>query len=319
MAQYCSTCGMEMTYYHQNQSWYCQQCQKYAGPVIQGAIPQPMYYTQPPPPMPNENLARSRIYGAMRMRDTTDKIIPTSWAFALLAFQIIMPVLIILMVYLLLIEIDIDLSNTGLITIVLIMFIASVAMVIIQAVLIYKLVGRRDEHFRRDGMIRQGMMEYLDAMSIKEQKDINVERWTMNTMHFSAMEHPRSPGLWAMMVGLTVIIPIIGIFALFYSLNFLTKDVHEHDKHQRDFNGQFQMAMFKLGKVNTISYDWQPLPRRDSGVYILVSILTLSFFLPYWWYVNIVDMNTHMRNQWNFESQLIRMIKERPDEVPAQS
>ena len=51
------------------------------------------------------------------------------------------------------------------------------------------------------------------------------------------------------------------------------------------------------------------MPKRDPAAYVLVSVLTIGFFLPYWWYVNIVDMNSHMRNQWDFESQIIHMTK----------
>ena len=74
-----------------------------------------------------------------------------------------------------------------------------------------------------------------------------------------------------------------------------------------------------MGKVDTISYDWVPMHKRDPAAYVLISVLTLSFFLPYWWYVNIVDMNSHMKNQWHFENQLVKMTKEeQPPKEPSQ-
>ena len=69
MKQYCSTCGMEMTYYHQNQSWYCHSCQKYAEPVQfqaqsqQVMHPQQQQAYQPHTPLVDEKLAKSKIYG----------------------------------------------------------------------------------------------------------------------------------------------------------------------------------------------------------------------------------------------------------------
>ena len=329
MTQYCPKCGMQMTFYQQNQSWYCHTCRSYAAAPVYASAPAPQYatpmYTAPqqmyyaaPPPMPNEHTARSKIYGAMRMRDTTDKIIPTSWAVAILLFQIIVPVLTMVMIYLLIIGVNLNLSASTSMLMILSIFLAVIAMVIVQAALVYKLVRRRDEHFHRDGLMRQGMIEYLDAMSIKEKKDINVERWTMNSMHYSVTEVDRGPGIWALLVGLVAIIPIMGIFAMLYCLYFLTRDTQLHDQHQRDFNSQFQLGMLKLGKINTVSYDWYPLPKRDSSVYIIMTIFTLGFTLPYWWYVNIVDMNTHFKHQWQFENLIIKMIKEEvPDEVPA--
>ena len=278
-------------------------------------------------PLVDEKLAKSKIYGGMRMRDSTDKIISTRWAFGILAFQLIVPILTVALLYLYFVGTNFNLSNIAQIAVIIVIFLAAIVMVIFQSALVYKLVGRRDEHFRRDAMMKQGMMEYLDAVSVKEMKDINVERWTMNTIFYSNPEASRGPGLWALLVGLVAIIPVIGIFAMLYCLYFLTRDVHDHDQRQRDFNYQFQLALYKMGKVNTISYDWIPMPKRDPAAYVLVSVLTIGFFLPYWWYVNIVDMNSHMKNQWHFEGQLIKMIEEpenpkpikeaqRPDEIP---
>ena len=331
MIQYCPNCGMQMTYYQQNQRWYCHTCRSYApAPVYASAaapqysapqhaapmyaVPQQTYYATPPP-LPDEQVAKSKVYGAMKMRDTTDKIVPTRWAIAILVLQIIVPII---TIYLLIGGINFNLSALASMLVILGIFLAVVAMVIVQSILIYKLVGRRDEHFRRDGFMRQGMIEYLDAMSIKKKKDINVERWTMNSMHYSVIETDRGAGIWALMVGLMSIIPIIGTLMLLYCLHFLTTDTQLHDRRQRDFNSQFQLAMLKLGKLNSISYDWYPLPKRDTSIYIIMTIFTLGFALPYWWYVNIVDMNTHFNNQWRFESQVIRMIEEEvPNEVHA--
>ena len=271
------------------------------------------YSTQPP--LPDAQVARSKVFGAMKMRDTTDKIVSTRWAIGILLMQVIVPII---TIYLLIGGMNFNFSATANMLVILGIFLAAIAMVIVQSILIYKLVKRRDEHLRRDGFMRQGMIEYVGAMSIKEKKDINVERWTMNSMHYSIIETDRGAGIWALMVGLISIIPILGTIVLMYCLHYLTVDAQLHDKRQRDFNYQFQMSMYKLGKINSISYDWYPLPKRDTAIYIILTIFTLGFALPYWWYVNIVDMNTHFNNQWKFESEIIQMIKEEvPDEVHA--
>jgi len=328
MKQYCPSCGMEMTFYYQNQRWYCHECQKYAEPIQQQVqsqyaqapqpptyqpLPQAAYgqgYLNPPAQVTDGRLARSKIMGALNMRKSTDQIISIRWAYGILALQLLVPILTFAMLYLVLVGTNINLSSTGQLILIIAVFLAAVAMVLVMAMLVHKLVNRRDGHFRRDALLKQGMMEYLDALSLRERRDINVERWTMNTMFHSDPEMERNPGLWALLVGLVVIIPIIGIFATLYCLHFLTKDVHEHDARQSHFNHQFQIGMMKLGKLDTVHYDMAPLPRRDTGAYLILSILTLGFFLPYWWYVNIVDMNTHMRNQWQFESNLMKMIGE---------
>lgn len=351
MAQYCPTCGTEMVFYHQNQSWYCHRCQRYAGiqqpvqqpgtyqghynayyqPAYQPAYtpqyyqtayaPQqyqqyPMQYPQPygtfypmPPAMPDQGAARSKIYAAMNMRESADKIISTSWAVGILALQVVIPVITLAMIYFL-VSSGSSLSGATAIIALVLTFAMAALTVAFQAVLIYKLVKRRDEHFRRDGLLRQGMIEYLDALSLAEGRDINVERWTMNSMHYSAGETDRSPMLWALLVGLGVMVPVLGIIVMLYSLHFLTRDVQAHHRRQRDFNHQFQMGMLKLGRINAINYDWQPLPNRDTASYVILVVLTLGFALPYWWYVNILDMNRHLQGQWNFEGRLMEMTRE---------
>lgn len=325
MAQYCPNCGAELVYYYQNQSWYCHRCQRYVG-----AYNQPNYQVQQPFVQPNQayypvpasvpdvGAAQSKIYGAMRMRDTTDQIIPISWAIIMVFLQILVPIVTVVMLYFWLVNGTLNLSLGSSMAVVVAVFLADIAMVIFQSVLIYRLVKRRDGHFRRDRQLRQGMMEFLDALAIERRKNIDVERWTMNSMHYSVADADRGPMLWALLAGLMTIIPVIGLIALLYCLYFLTGDVQTHDRRQRDFNYQFQLGMLKMGKINAISYDWQPLPRRDTAAYVLLVIFTLGFALPYWWYVNIRDMNTHLQNQWNFESQLITMTKQEvKDEIPA--
>jgi len=357
MAQYCPNCGTEMVYYYQNQSWYCHRCQRYANTYQQqyNYYQQPYYPVQQPYPyaqpytqpyaqpysqpaaqpyvqpaaqpaayyptaaaLPDRDAARSKIYGAMKMRDTTDRIIPISWAVVMVFLQILVPLITVIMLYFWLVNGTINFSMPSSIAVVVGVFLADIAAVIVQSVLVYKLVKRRDEHFRRDGMLRQGMIEYLAAVSIAKKIDINVERWTVNSMHYSVVETDRGPLLWAMLTGLMTIIPIVGLIVLLYCLHFLTRDAQTHDRRQRDFNYQFQLGMLKTGEITAISYDWHPLPKRDTAAYVLLTAFTLGFALPYWWYVNIRDMNTHLQNQWDFEGQLTNMTREAKDEIPAQ-
>ncbi len=201
--------------------------------------------------------------------------------------------------------------STWMLLIFILAFLVQLALIITQAVLVYKLVKRRDEHFKRDALLRQGIIEYLDANSIAEQKDINVERWTMNTIdiYCRSDEHERSPATWGVLVGVLAFIPLIGIIFLLYALYFLSKDPTAHEDRQIGFNQQLQISLMKLGKQPLNSIQWAPLPRRSTSVYVILSILTLGFFLPYWWYVVIRDMNDHLAKQWRFENELVEMLQ----------
>jgi hypothetical protein len=270
----------------------------------------PVFFLNPPVMAPTEIAAKSKINSSLMMRQNSDKIISTNWVWVILLFQIIFPVSAIISIYVLAMGTDFNVSAVGfLVVAILIVLLVSIALAVSHAILIYKLVQRRDEHFRRDAILRQGMEEYLAAMSIGKQIDLNVERWTMNTLHISTASNERSAGLWALLVGLIAIIPMIGVIFLLYSQYFLTKDTQEHDEKQRTFNQYFQNGLMKGGKIKLPIVDWQALPKRDTSVYMIMTILTLGLFLPYWWYVNIQDMNAHLKNQMEFENRFMQILE----------
>jgi hypothetical protein len=326
----CTICGQETLFIPQYQQWYCYRCQRYpymqqaqAAPIYypQQAYPQPyfpqpmpyvapMFFQNPPAMAQTEIAAKARINASFMMRQSSDKIISTNWVWVILLFQVILPVSAVISIYAMIQGNGFDINAVGfLLAAILIVLLISIALAISHAILVHKLVQRRDEHFRRDAILRQGMEEYLAALSYGRQIDLNVERWTMNTLHIGATTNDRSAGLWAMLVGLIAIIPIIGIIFLFYSQYFLTKDVQEHDEKQRSFNQYFQAGLMKAGKITQPLIDWPPLPRRDTSAYVILTILTLGLFLPQWWYVNIQDMNTHLKNQTEFENILIKLLQ----------
>jgi len=270
----------------------------------------PMFFQNPPAMAPTEVAAKARINASFMMRQNTDKIISTNWVWVILLFQIVFPVSAIISIFALVQGTAIDFNDVGfLLVAILLVLLVSIALAISHAILVHKLVQRRDWHFQRDLTLRQGMEEYLGALSLSKQIDLNVERWTMNTLHIGTVSNDRSAGLWAMLVGLIAIIPIIGIIFLIYSQYFLTRDVQEHDEKQRYFNHYFQAGLMKTGKITQPVFDWQPLPKRDTSAYVILTILTLGLFLPYWWYVNIQDMNAHLKNQTEFENRLIQLLQ----------
>ena len=122
----CTICGQETVFIPQYQQWYCHRCQRYpymqqaqAAPYYpqpaytqqyyyqqptlyypQSAYPQ-QYYQQPapyvaafqnPPAMaPTEIAAKARMNDSFMIRQTSDKIISTNWAWLILLFQIVFP------------------------------------------------------------------------------------------------------------------------------------------------------------------------------------------------------------------------------------
>ncbi|MDO9537431.1 MAG: hypothetical protein Q7J68_03830 [Thermoplasmata archaeon] len=264
---------------------------------------------QPPVMVPNETVAKSRIFNSFMLRAHTDKQISTSWVGAILAFQVILPLIAIMFVFWMFNGTNPTFGALNFVMLLLIVLLMGIVYVIVQGVLVFKLVDRRDNHFLRDRNLRVGMEEYVAASALTKQMDLNVERWTMNTISQGNNDIERSPLMWAMLVSLIAIIPIVGIIFLVYSQAFLTKDVQSHDEKQRSYNQYFEASLMKTGKITQPIYQWQPIPRRDVAIYTILTILTVGFFLPYWWYVNIQDMNAHMQNQMEFENRLVQLLQ----------
>jgi hypothetical protein len=202
-----------------------------------------------------------------------------------------------------------DIGDPAMLALIILLVMAAMALVVLHGMLVHRLVARRDEHFKRDAILRLGMEEYLYALSLGSKVDLNVERWTMATISQGASDYERSPLTWAMLVSLIAVIPLIGVLLLLYCQAFLTRDLMDHEDRQRAHLHFFHQGLLKSGRANSPLIDWKPLPRRDVAVYIIMTALTLGFFLPYWWYVNITDMNEHFKAQRGFEDRLLAMLQ----------
>jgi hypothetical protein len=280
---------------------------------------QPYRYYPPVPAPPSEENAKSKIFTSFRMRGISDKYISHHWPIVLVILQVMMIIFTLIGLMMLLIDLDLylidpyqlpQISSLAILFIV-IAFLIQVFLMILEAYLTYRTVQRRDEHFRRDWLFRDGTIEYVNALSQSQKIDLNVERWTMNTIHESSNleERERSPMLWALLIGLLSFIPFIGYILMQYVLHFLTKEQRLHEDRQLGFNHQLQKALVRFDKTAQIPVTWQPMPRRNTALYMVLSLLTLGFFIPYWWYVVITDMNAHVARQWQFEDGLVRQLQ----------
>lgn len=311
----CTICGRDVEFIPQYQQWYCRSCGTY--PYLQQAYaPQPAYQQAAPqwsagnPPViaPTLASARSRMHSSIAMRAGSDARISSAWVAAIVALQIIFPVMAVAAVYWLVLG-TYEFDDPLMLALIAAAVVMAMALVVLHGMLVYKLVARRDAHFRRDAILRVGMEEYLSALSLDKKVDVNVERWTMATISQGSADYERSPLTWAMLVSLIAIIPLVGVILLLYCQAFLTRDLQDHEDRQRAHLNLFHQGLLKTGRAGQPLYDWRPLPRRDIAAYVIMSILTVGFFLPYWWYVNIRDMNDHFTAQWGFEDSLLRMLQ----------
>jgi hypothetical protein len=269
--------------------------------------------------MPSRQGAVNKIQNSLGQRAETDRHISTAWPGILAVLQVLWIITLIAGLYLIFIDLEPffyepDVSfefSTEALLVVLLAFLVQLCLTVTQAYLAYRIVLRRDEHFRRDWLLREGAIELLGAKSVEKEADLNVERWTMNTIHQDAniMERERAAVMWGVIVGLLSFIPVVGYALLAYVLHFVTKEQRIHEDRQLAFNYQFQTGLSRTG-TQPVPVNWQAMPRRSTALYMILTLLTLTFFLPYWWYVVITDFNAHLENQRRFEDQLMVSIRQ---------
>jgi uncharacterized protein DUF4234 len=181
-------------------------------------------------------------------------------------------------------------------------FVAGIIIAIILFVLPwYRLIKRRNGHFRRDRMLREGLINYIRGQAAEKgiEAKMTIELATMTSIHSEANgeEDEKSAVLWIILSIIT-----FGLLSL-YVWYFLTKDPHKHDVRQLAFMQQVQSAFSKLEKTVVFPF-WKSLPDRSYFLYLILWFITGIFSL-YWNYVLITDFNDHFRAQWQVEDQLL--------------
>lgn len=192
--------------------------------------------------------------------------------------------------------------STGLLAGGIIGFVAAAIVAIILLVLPwYKLIKRRNGHFRRDRMLREGLINYVRGLSAERglEAKMTTELATMMSVHSESNsdEDEKSPILWIILSIITF--GLLGIYVWY----FLTKDPHNHDARQLAFMQQVQSSFSKLEKTVVFPF-WKSLPGRSFFLYLVLTWITGLFSL-YWNYVLITDLNDHFKAQWQVEDQLL--------------
>ncbi len=241
------------------------------------------------------------------------------WPTILIIVQFLLIIFVFFGVFSFIDEVDVDIADpyasnpsNAFIAVIVIGFLLQMIYTVMLCYLVYHLVLRMDDHFERDGLFRKGLMEFIDASSMSKNVDTNVERWTMNTidMNSSIKEGKKGAITWAMLTGIFSFIPVVGILFLLYVMHFLTDSLIDHDFNQLNFNRQVNGALAKLGKPIVASGSWTHTPRRSTSLYVILTIVTLGFFLPYWWFVAIKDWNIHFQNQWRSEDEVLIIMQD---------
>ena len=211
----------------------------------------------------------------------------------------------------------------------------------IASILAYLLVRRLNRHFTRDTELRAAALSLITSAASSPELSQRVENElaAMNRTDnlIASTEKRRRPILWSLAVAaplmvsalqwaliftsdsyseyqrtsaLFAVASLLSYLPLFDLSYFLGKSIYDHHSRWMDFAGQTTAAMNKLGLKMTEPLLDKSLLRRPYGLYVLVTIVTLGFFMFYWWHTLIQDPNYHFKAQWYFEDCLIKSIRD---------
>jgi len=179
---------------------------------------------------------------------------------------------------------------------------------IVGIYVLYKLIKRRNEHFKRQKRVMENIESIVKAVSEKRDSDITLDLAKMSRAIRDAREEEteKSAALW-------VILSFVTGIAGLYIYYFLMKDVYRHSRRQNDIIEGCTGALSTLGVsttgISTASgYQYQ-VPKRSFALYIILTIITLGIFGIYWLYVIFKDWNEHFKTQWQLEDEILTSIK----------
>ncbi len=186
-------------------------------------------------------------------------------------------------------------------------FMAVIALVgitgaLLLLILIYKLIKRRNEHFKRHQLLEEDVVKALASSAGKkrakiEDKLASIERSTREA-RLSEKEQPAF--LWAI---LSFFIPFVALYVAY----FLMRDFYRHEKREDFFLEDLEKTAEPIVALE-VPRRFHSIPDRNVILYLVLTILTVGIFGIYWLYALIVDPNSHFNHQVAWEDKLLSSL-----------
>jgi len=171
--------------------------------------------------------------------------------------------------------------------------------------IIYKLVQRRDEHFRRMAAVADSSIAQLKAKA-RGREDViagELSQLEQVRLQMATMSAERGAAIWLLIAIFTF---GIGYMILYY---LLMQDYVQHDAVEAQFFTLMSTAMAKVGLAGEAGQAVPTVPQRDFVTFLLLSIVTCGIYGIYWMYVMIKDFNDHFMAQVPWEDFLLNALR----------
>lgn len=168
---------------------------------------------------------------------------------------------------------------------------------------LYYLTDRRNNHFKRQQLLFKTLVKYIEASA----KSVRPRTSRLAELHEDSTldEQDRPAGIWAILN--LFVTPIVSLVVAFS----LTQDLCRHDVQQINFQENLAAAFTDIGLTPPSPVSPKPL-KRDTILFLLLTIITAGLFWIYWFYTLLKDYNEHFANQALFEDRVLAALKPTP-------
>lgn len=186
------------------------------------------------------------------------------------------------------------------------LYAAVIASFILFVILIYRLVKRRNHHFRRQILLFEDIAATIRKITTKKgidaEFDLGALDRTIKEIKAEETESEKSAMLWAL---LSPFNPI----AILYVYHFLMKDFHKHERREDALWAETRKMLDKAGIKLEIPARTDPLLERSFALYLILTIITLGLFGIYWIYALLRDPNTHFGYHARIEDPVVSILE----------
>ena len=239
------------------------------------------------------------------MRDEADPKMSNAWLIIYLIpiFAIIIGLVSLLFSVMLLPTLGPEAALPALVGIFLVPLLALISFVV-SIILTYKLVKRRNTHFKRQGFLFEDLISAVKSLATKKKVDVEVglsscERTVRET---KAEETEKSAALWA-------ILSAVVFLATWYVYYFLMKDFYKHERREDGFWEDISKVLDKCDIKFSAPRRTEILPNRSFVLYLILNIITAGLFGIYWLYVLLKDPNEHFKYHIQIEDELLSTLE----------
>jgi len=182
---------------------------------------------------------------------------------------------------------------------------------ILVAVMIFKLVSRRNTHFNRQILLQEDIISMAREMCARKGADVSI---FLNNMDRSVKEArleevEKNATLWAILI-------FVSGLGMLYAGYFLMKDFFRHERREDLFINDMLRTFNALGVPINFPYRNPPIPDRSFALYFILTLITGSIFAVYWVYVLVSDPNNHFRQQMLMEDTIMAQLSGTPSPAP---